>query len=446
MLTELQRLGIESLAVFVSLLQGDAFNLALKFAPFVLFLELPLYMVTWLGVFHYLWRQRYETPKDMPYYPKVSCISNSYSEGRDVQKAVNSLLEQTYPGKIELLLIHDGSVKNSETYKAIVELLPKFKRFNNRAVRFIPKPQRGGRVSSTNMGLAYATGEIVIAMDGDTSFDNDLISQAVKPFYDSSVVAATGPLRVRNSKVSLTTRLQSIEYMLAIFLGKVGLAEWNLINNLPGAYMIYRKSILDHVGGWNTGTAEDLDLVLRVKQYFRRHPEMRMVFIPGAVGHTDVPETMVDFFKQRLRWEGDLSYAYFRKHQHSFSPALIGWPNFIAMCWYGMLFQIFLPFLLVGYMSYLLIFTPPAYFIGVIMLVYCFYFTLTLIQFVLFNILLSERPKEDLKMMPVITVMPLFMIALRMWSVVAALHEWVNKAHQDTSMGPRWVIERGGPR
>lgn len=97
-------------------------------------------------------------------------------------------------------------------------------------------------------------------------------------------------------------------------------------------------------------------------------------------------------------------------------------------------------------MSYLLIFTPPSYAIGVTMLVYSFYFILTTVQFVLFLILLSERPREDARLAPTILVMPLFMIAIRMWSVVAAVHEWFNRAHQDTSMGPHWVIKRGGPR
>src|SRR5581483_1557679 len=295
--------------VFLALASGSTHQLLLKFAPFVLLLEMPLYVLTWLGVMHYLWRRHREPPMDLPYYPRVSCICNAYAEGRDVQYSVRSLLEQIYPGHIELILVLDGAVKNRATYDAIVELSRDFNtRDMRRSVRFIPKPQRGGRVSATNTGLLYATGEIVMALDADTSFDNDMVAHAVKPFVDPNVVGATGPLRVRNAGKSLATRLQAVEYMLAIYLGKVGLAEWNLINNLPGAYMIYRKSIVDHVGGWNTGTGEDLDMILRVKQYIRRHPKLRLVFAPGAIAHTEVPDTFKGFFIQRLRWDGDLSY------------------------------------------------------------------------------------------------------------------------------------------
>lgn len=436
---------VQGYAVFMSFINTDMTHLVLKFAPFVLLLEMPLYFITWTGVMHYLWRKHTEIPKDTFYHPRVSCICNAYAEGRDVQYSVRSLLEQIYPGHIELVLVLDGAVANRETYNAIQELVPRFKSSHTRSLRFIPKPQRGGRVSATNTGLLYATGEIVMALDADTSFDNEMVANAIRPFADPNVVGATGPLRARNAKKSLVTRLQAVEYMLAIYLGKVGMAEWNMINNLPGAFMIYRRSIVNHVGGWNTGTGEDLDLTLRIKQYISRHPGLRMAFAPGAVAHTDVPDTFASFFTQRLRWDGDLSYIYFRKHRHSFSP-LIGWKNFVATVWYGLLFQIFLPMLQIGFFAYLLIFKSAPFFIGVMMLVWAFYFSLTVIQFAIFIATLSERPKDDASFILMLPLMPVFMVCARVWSVIATLHEWFNNAHQDSPMGPWWVIRRGGPR
>ncbi|AXQ27358.1 glycosyltransferase family 2 protein [Solimonas sp. K1W22B-7] len=436
---------VSGFAVFLAMVSGSAEALVLKFAPFALLLEMPLYLLTWLGVMHYLWRRHTHPPAEIPYYPRVTCICNAYAEGRDVQYSIRSLLEQIYPGHIELLLVLDGAVANRATYDAIKELMPQFGGGANRSVRFIPKPQRGGRVSATNTGLLYATGEIVMALDADTSFDNEMVAQAIKPFADPHVVAATGPLRARNGQKSMITRFQAVEYMLAIYLGKVGLAEWNLINNLPGAFMIYRKSILDHVGGWNTGTGEDLDLTLRVKQYLKRHPELKLVFAPGAVAHTEVPDTFAAFYKQRLRWDGDLSYIYFRKHWQAFSP-MIGWRNFIGSTWYGLLFQIFLPILQVGFLAWMLLFQPAPFFIGTMLLIYVFYLTITVLQFLLFLALLSERPAQDARYFWVLPLMPLFMVSARVWSVIATFHEWFNRAHQDSPMGPWWVIRQGGPR
>jgi hypothetical protein len=92
------------------------------------------------------------------------------------------------------------------------------------------------------------------------------------------------------------------------------------------------------------------------------------------------------------------------------------------------------------------LFKPAPFFVGVMMLVWAFYFVLTVIQFALFITLLSERPASDAGFIFMLPLMPIFMVCARIWSVIATLHEWFNKAHQDSPMGPWWVIRRGGPR
>jgi cellulose synthase/poly-beta-1,6-N-acetylglucosamine synthase-like glycosyltransferase len=67
------------------------------------------------------------------------------------------------------------------------------------------------------------------------------------------------------------------------------------------------------------------------------------------MGFTDVPDSLGGYLRQRLRWDGDLSYLYFRKHALSFSPRLVGWRNFLSMLWTGLLFQIVMPLLHPGY-------------------------------------------------------------------------------------------------
>jgi len=58
-----------------------------------------------------------------------------------------------------------------------------------RKVRVIPKWQRGGRVSTLNSGLFFAKHDIVINVDGDTSFDNDMTINMVKHFQSSNTLA-----------------------------------------------------------------------------------------------------------------------------------------------------------------------------------------------------------------------------------------------------------------
>ena len=70
-------------------------ELALKFFPFVLVLELPLFLLVCSGILRYgLRRLREDHQREE--YPSVSCIITCYSEGEDVRKTIESLAHQLY--------------------------------------------------------------------------------------------------------------------------------------------------------------------------------------------------------------------------------------------------------------------------------------------------------------------------------------------------------------
>lgn len=415
----------------------------LLFVPFVLFFELPLYISSWFGIFRHLTHDTFDQPLTPPFFPGVSCVVTCYSEGEAVKGTIRSLLEQSYPGHIEILAMVDGVRKNQQTYNALITCITQAKHYANRSLIIVPKIQRGGRVSSMNAGLNRASGAIIMALDGDTSFDVQMVHHAARHFRNSNTVAVTGALRVRNSKQSLVTRLQHLEYLLTIQSGKLGFANLQVINNIPGAFGIFRKSFLKSIGGWNTGSAEDLDLTLRIKQYRQRHPDKLIIFEPGAVAHTDVPDTFHQFFQQRLRWDGDLGFIYFNRHHKGIIPTLMGWRNFLFLLWYGLFFQIIMPFAIVLYVLYMALTLPVVAILLIMLLIYFFYLLLTAVQYGLYLLLLSDRIREDLAAAWVLPIFPLFQFAMRLWSALALANQFLNRAHLDSAMAPYWVLKKG---
>lgn len=428
---------------YSTLLTYQNIQYLLMLIPFVLFFELPLYFVNWMGVFRHLIQDAVRAPVAIRYYPRVTCTITCYSEGKAVQNTVLSLLEQLYPGHVEIIAVVDGVKKNLDTYRALQAIQPVIANYSNRSLIIVPKIQRGGRVSSLNAGLSQAQGEVFMALDGDTSFDNQMIASSVAHFNDQNVVAVTGPMRVRNRKSSLVTRLQAIEYMLTMQVGKLGFAELNVINNVPGAFGIFRKSFIQRIGGWNTGTAEDLDMTIRIKQYHKRYPKLRFEFEPLAVSHTDVPDTFLGFFKQRLRWDGDLWYIYANKHHQGISASKMGWANFIFMIWYGILFQIVMPFAIIIYTFYIAMALQIHILFLSLALVYLFYFCIILIQFVVYLLILSDRKLEDCSALWILPIYPAFQFVARVWSAFAILNQILNKGHLDSAMAPLWVLKKG---
>lgn len=410
--------------------------------PAVMLLELPLTLLVLAGAMRRFARLRSRRHvRDPRYMPAVSCLITCYSEGRDVQQTLRSLCEQTYPGSIELIPVVDGAVANVATLQAVRTFRIPSGMAGIRRLRPIAKWQRGGRVSSLNAGLAHANGEIVMALDGDTSFDNDMVSVIVREFADPQVPAVSGSLRVRNAANGWVTRLQALEYLLSIHLAKAGLGEWSLVNNVSGAFGAFRRDFLRQIGGWNTHTAEDLDLTLRIKSY-RGRRALHIPFAADAIGHTDAPTTLRQFLNQRLRWDGDLCFLYLRKHWHSLHPRLLGWPNFLMTLITGLLFQLVLPFLIMAYLLTAVATQPVHESLALMGLMYVFYLGLTLAMYAAMLLLVSERPRQDLRLALAVPAFPLFMMLQRLWSVVAILNELLRRGHEETSMAPWWVLKK----
>jgi Glycosyltransferases, probably involved in cell wall biogenesis len=185
----------------MELLNTDAetIRLFLLLFPFFILVDLPLTLVVVLGLLRWWVRELTLPPRQSLYRPRVSCIITCYSEGSDVQRTLESLCEQTYAGAIELIPVVDGAAVNQHTLEAVrsFQIRPEWK--PKRHLRPIAKWKRGGRVSSLNARLSHATGSIVMALDGDTSFDNTMVRAMVRHFEDPNVPAVAGSLRIRNT-------------------------------------------------------------------------------------------------------------------------------------------------------------------------------------------------------------------------------------------------------
>jgi poly-beta-1,6-N-acetyl-D-glucosamine synthase len=420
-------------------------GMILLLMPLLILLEIPLMALTLTGIAKWFRRQQPRN-SDLPRSrrcPKVSCIITCYGEGDAIRSTIMTLKDQLYRGHLEIIAVIDGARANAHTYRAALSCVPEFEGCSNRSFVVLPKWQRGGRVSTLNAGLASATGEIVMNADGDTSFDNNMMDEIIASFDDPNVPAVGGALRVRNLRHGFLTRMQGFEYMIAMHAGKTGLSEWNLLNNISGAFGAFRRDFLRQIGGWDTHTAEDLDLTLRIKHYLKRHPELRIGFAPRAIGHTDVPADLVTLAKQRLRWDGDLFFLYLRKHRFSLTPRILGWKTFLFTMFYGVVQNGILPLLVMGY-TWWMVFTFPGQVVTALAAwLYLIYLLLSLINFLVFLLAVSERPGTDVRLLPWLYLYPFYAVCLRLWSSVALMNEIFRRAHEESGMAPWWVLKRG---
>ncbi|EHN68587.1 glycosyltransferase family 2 protein [Aliivibrio fischeri] len=408
--------------------------------PIMILIEMPLFILVASGVLR--WSVNL-SELEATSCPSISFIITCYGEGEAISETIDTLVEQIYPNKIEILVVVDGAKQNAETYQAALYGAKKHQHKQMRTVKVIAKWQRGGRVSTLNAGLSEAKNDLVINVDGDTSFDNNMAWEMAKQFSDPNVLASGGALRVRNWDANLLTRMQSLEYMMSMQTGKTGMSNWGVLNNISGAFGAFRIEVIKRVGGWDTHTAEDLDLTMRLKQYKGRHPNSRLAFTPHSVGHTDAPDTLKILLMQRLRWDGDLLFLFLRKHKQGLSPSLLGWGNFVYTLVYGVIQNVVLPLLMALFSLYVCLSYPITFVLSMLLFIYLIYITFIVLTFSIYIGLVSERPKEDIKLSIWLPLYPIYAFFMRLITAFSMVNEITRRSHEESSMAPWWVLKRG---
>ncbi|MFD0265287.1 bifunctional polysaccharide deacetylase/glycosyltransferase family 2 protein [Streptomyces sp. NPDC127106] len=224
-------------------------------------------------------------PWGPPVTEPVSVIVPAYNESAGIEAAVRSLLASDHP--VEVIVVDDGSTDGTAD---IVEAL------RLPGVRVI-RQQNAGKPAALNTGIAAASCNLLVMVDGDTVFEPDAVRMIVQPFANRRVGAVSGNAKVVN-RGGLLGRWQHIEYVVGFNLDRrlFDLAE--CMPTVPGAVGAFRREALLRVGGVSDITlAEDTDLTMALCR-----DGWRVVYEERAKAWTEAPASLGALWKQRYRW------------------------------------------------------------------------------------------------------------------------------------------------
>ena len=220
-----------------------------------------------------------------PVTEPVSVLVPAYNEAKCIENTVRSLMESEHP--IEILVIDDGS--SDGTARIVEDLsLP-----DVRVVRQL----NAGKPAALNRGLANASHDIIVMMDGDTVFEPATVRELVQPFADPRVGAVAGNAKVGN-RDSLIGAWQHIEYVMGFNLDRRMYDLLRCMPTIPGAVGAFRRTALERVGGMSDDTlAEDTDITMALHR-----DGWRVVYAENARAWTEAPESVQQLWSQRYRW------------------------------------------------------------------------------------------------------------------------------------------------
>lgn len=313
--------------------------------------------------------------------PSVSVIIAAYNESGSLARTIDSLLETRQPN-MQIVVVDDNSTDGTyESVRAYAD------RGDIILLRNTAATGRGGKPAAVNLGLRFATGEFLVFVDADSSFDRELFLHLLGPFHDPQVGVVAGNIKVRNPHRSVWTAMQAIEYLLVIGLNKRWLDVLGMNYIASGACGAYRRTALAPYMGCDVETAEDLDNSLKV-----RRGGWLLRFAPLAVCMTDVPERLGQLVRQRIRWDRDLVRVAMRKHRQALDPRRVGWRVAFEL-WYQLIAAIGLGYVYLAYLI-VLVWINPVLLPVMLLFTWALGFILVAVPFAI-TVALGERRREE---------------------------------------------------
>ena len=231
---------------------------------------------------------------DNAYRPKVSIHVPCYNEPPEmVKQTLDALANLDYPD-FEVLII-DNNTKDPAVWEPVQayceQLGPRFRFFH-------VAPLAGFKGGALNYILPHTApdAEVVAVIDSDYCVDRNWLKHMVPHFADPAIAVVQSPQDYRDDQESAFKKLCYAEYKGFFHIGMVTRNDRNAIIQ-HGTMTMIRRSVMDELKWADWTICEDAELGLRV---FKKG--YAAAYAHDSFGKGLMPDTFIDFKKQRFRW------------------------------------------------------------------------------------------------------------------------------------------------
>jgi glycosyltransferase involved in cell wall biosynthesis len=191
-------------------------------------------------------------------FPSVTVMMPVRNEQNHLAQAVESVLAQSYPGKLEIVLAIGPSIDN--TQQVAMELAAKHKE-----IRVIDNP-KGLTTAGLNLAIASSSSEVIVRVDAHSELGDNYLSRGVAILKETGAVLVGGIMSAKG-KTPLQKAV-AFGYGSRFGLGGGRYHVGGQAGEAESAYLgIFDASALKAVGGYDEKIirGEDWDLAQRLK-------------------------------------------------------------------------------------------------------------------------------------------------------------------------------------
>lgn len=220
-------------------------------------------------------------------YPMLSVVIPAFNVKDTIAKTLESIKRSDYPGKMEIIIVDDGSTDGTR------ELLPKLE-----GVRVLLKEKNAGKAAALNSAFKVVKGEIVACVDSDSYPEPAAFREAVASLLsDEKSGAVTCFIRVFKPD-NLLRKIQDIEYLTGFGFSQITTKSIGAIFVTPGPTTIFRREVLEKIEGFDEhNITEDLEMAWRLRKH-----GYEIEHSAESVVYTEVPGDLKTLYRQRMRW------------------------------------------------------------------------------------------------------------------------------------------------
>lgn len=251
--------------------------------------------------------------------------------------ALNAIEQQDYLGRIEIILVDDGSTNDTSVH--VRRWLAQRRHWRYHLEVLERNGGRKGKALDIAMGLVSRMAEVVTVIDSDTLLAPSALQRAMDVLLqDERNVACCGLIIPMQRQGNLVEKLQYYEHTGFLLAVKHAQSKIGKVAVIAGAFSLHRTWALKELGGWGQWLVEDVAWTWKALAN-----GYRIVYAEDAIAYTVCPSSFTQLFRQRRRWARGKVEAVVAAWQTS------RWQSVLLMPWTLLWGQIsFLPCLLIA--------------------------------------------------------------------------------------------------
>ncbi|TDW95580.1 cellulose synthase/poly-beta-1,6-N-acetylglucosamine synthase-like glycosyltransferase [Kribbella pratensis] len=195
----------------------------------------------------------------LSHWPPVSVVMPVLNEERHLEEAVGRVLEQDYPGNLEVVLAIGPSKDRTQ------EIADKLAEKDHR-ISIVPNPT-GKTPAALNVGIAHAKHDILVRVDGHGALTDGYITRAVEVLEESGADNVGGVMAAEGR--TPTEMAVACAYRSRLGLGASTFHQGGKAGPADTVYLgVFRRAALERVGGFDETMhrAQDWELNYRIRK------------------------------------------------------------------------------------------------------------------------------------------------------------------------------------